>query len=258
MPLQKSDYEKLSVLTEGDSLPRLLRGLSTESLDYILDASTSHSVEAGRILVQQGDSPEFVFLVLSGTVRTLRIDDTGKEATIRMLQPADTCMEAVLFMGSPSPITVQAVTESRLIFIPENIVKTLAARDAMFANNLLQIVTYHYKNAMYQIEAMNIKTPIQRVGYYLLVKFLERGKGNLEFFFPFRKSMVANYLGMTAETFSRTLCKMKNIGITIGEDKVQMKTSHDLCLFCDSDTESLCAEGSKKSYATCPRHKKSG
>jgi CRP-like cAMP-binding protein len=123
MPLQKSDYEKLSLLTEGDSLPRLLRGLSTESLDYILDASTSHSVEAGRILVQQGDSPEFVFLVLSGTVRTLRIDDSGKEATIRMLQSADTCMEAVLFMGGLSPITVQAVTESRLIFIPENIVK---------------------------------------------------------------------------------------------------------------------------------------
>lgn len=258
MPLLKSDYEKLSTLSGGNSLPHLLCGLSPENLTYLLEASTSHNTEAGQVLVQQGDSPEFVFLVLSGTIRTLRIDDSGKEATIRMLQSGDTCMEAVLFMGGPSPITVQTVTESRLLFIPENVVKSLAARDATFANNLLQIVTYHYKNAMHQIDAMNIKTPIQRVGYYLLVKFLERGKENLEFFFPFRKSMIANYLGMTAETFSRTLCKMKDIGVTIHDEKVQMKTPHDLCLFCDTDTEALCSEGNKKSYATCPRHKKSG
>lgn len=258
MPLPKSDCEKLLALTDGLPLPQLLRGLSSESLAYLFDSSSSHTAEASQILVQQGDTPEFVILVLSGSIRTLRMDDSGKEATIRMLQPGDTCMEAVLFMGGPSPITVQSVGESRLIFIPKHIVKSLAARDAPFANNLLRIVTYHYKNAMHQIDAMNIKTPVQRVGYYLLVKFLERGKGNLEFFFPFKKSIIANYLGMTAETFSRTLCKMKNIGVTIHEEKVQIKTPYDLCLFCDSDTEALCGEKNKKSYASCPHHRKSG
>jgi CRP-like cAMP-binding protein len=81
-----------------------------------------------------------------------------------------------------------------------------------FAVNLLRIVSRHYKNAMHQIEAMNIKSPLQRVGYYFLLKHIEQGHENLDFKLPFKKQVVANYLGMTPETFSRTLKQMKDIG----------------------------------------------
>ncbi|MBE2191269.1 MAG: Crp/Fnr family transcriptional regulator [Alphaproteobacteria bacterium] len=235
--------------------PQLFEKLKESSLEKLLQHSVIQDYESGRLLVQQGDKPEYIYLVISGVLKTFRIDaEEGREATIRMLQSGDTCMEAVLFMGGPSPINVQTVNQSKVLQLPERIVKQHALDDAQFAMNLLRIVTRHYKNAMHQIEAMNIKSPLQRVGYYFLLKHLDAGHDNLEFELPFQKQMIANYLGMTPETFSRTLKQMKGLGIEIEGEKIKMRDAFSLCHFCDSDTASICDNHDKGSCKACPLH----
>ena len=234
--------------------PQLFDGLSEDNLQKLLACSVIQEHEAGKILVQQGDAPQGVYLVIDGTVKTLRLNEDGGEATIRMLESGDTCMEAVLFMGGPSPISVQTMTKCKLLMIPERMVKNHVLADSRFAVNILRIVTRHYKNAMHQIDAMNIKSSLQRVGYYFLTKHLEAGHDNLEFTLPFKKQAIANYLGMTPETFSRTLKQMKAMGINFDEDVIHMKDSFALCHFCDPDTASLCDRHNKDNCGDCPLH----
>lgn len=234
--------------------PQLFEGLSESSLQVLLQHSVMQNYESGRVLVQQSDIPECVFLVLEGSLKTTRINEDGGEAVIRMLEAGDTCMEAVLFMGIPSPINVQTMSATKVLKIPDSIVKKHVLEDPAFAVNLLRIVTRHYKNAMHQIEAMNIKTPLQRVGYYFLLKHIEQGHENLDFKLPFKKQVVANYLGMTPETFSRTLKQMKDIGIEVEEDTIRMQDSFALCHFCDSDTSSLCTRHDQMECEKCPLH----
>ncbi|HAJ89968.1 MAG TPA: Crp/Fnr family transcriptional regulator, partial [Rhodospirillaceae bacterium] len=176
--------------------PQLFDSLREDNLQNILSHSLLQEHDASKLLVQQGDTPEGVYLVIEGTVKTFRLNEEGEEATIRMLEPGETCMEAVLFMGGPSPISVQTLTKCKLLMIPEQIVRNQVLVDAQFAVNILRIVTHHYKNAMHQIDAMNIKSPLQRVGYYFLSKHLEAGHDDLEFTLPFKKQIIANYLGM--------------------------------------------------------------
>lgn len=220
--------------------PRLFDGLEESSLQKILAHSVIQEHDAMKLLVQQGDNPFGAYLVMEGTVKTFRLNEDGGEAIIRMLEPGDTCMEAVLFMGGPSPISVQTMTKCQLLMIPEKIVRTHVMADVQFAVNILRIVTHHYKNAMHQIDAMNIKSPVQRVGYYFLTKHLEAGHENLEFSLPFKKQAIANYLGMTPETFSRTLKQIKSLGVNVEDEKIRMKDAFALCHFCDSDAASLC------------------
>lgn len=234
--------------------PQLFEGLSENSLQVLLQHSVMQNYESGRVLVQQSDIPECVFLVLEGSLKTTRINEDGGEAVIRMLEAGDTCMEAVLFMGIPSPINVQTMSATKVLKIPDSIVKKHVLEDPAFAVNLLRIVTRHYKNAMHQIEAMNIKTPLQRVGYYFLLKHIEQGHENLDFKLPFKKQVAANYLGMTPETFSRTLKQMKDIGIEVEEDTIRMQDSFALCHFCDSDTASLCSRHDQAECEKCPLH----
>ncbi|MFA7275568.1 MAG: Crp/Fnr family transcriptional regulator [Pseudobdellovibrionaceae bacterium] len=208
--------------------------------------------ENGHILVQQGDKPEHLIFIISGTVKTLRADDEGKEAVIRLLQAGETCMEAVLFMGDASPITVQTISESKVLLIPEKLIKSLTMQNAQFANNILHTVTHYYKNAMQQIDAMQIKSPLQRIGYYFLLKHLEHGSDDFEFSIPFKKSIIANYLGMTPETFSRCLQKMKALGVETDDDIIRMKDAFSLCHFCDTDTEALCRRHNKDDCPHCP------
>lgn len=233
--------------------PQLFDGLTEESLQKILAHSLIQDFDAAQLLVQQGDVPENVYLVIHGSLKTLRLSEGGAEATIRMLEAGDTCMEAVLFMGGPSPISVQTLTKCKLLMIPERIVRSHVLNDAQFAVNILRIVTHHYKNAMHQIDAMQIKSPLQRVGYYFLHKHLEAGHDNLEFTLPFKKQIIANYLGMTPETFSRALKQMQALGIHVDDDVIRMKDAFALCHFCDSDTASLCPRYGDN-CSDCPLH----
>ena len=234
--------------------PQLFEQLSEDSLQSLLQQSVMTTVNAGKVLVQQGDIPECVYLIIDGTLKTSRINTQGSEATIRMLESGDTCMEAVIFMGGPSPINVQTVGKSNLLMIPARIIKEHTLQDPQFSLNLLRIVTRHYKNAMHQIEAMHIKSPVQRIGYYFLLKHLEKGSDKLEFKLPFQKQAVANYLGMTPETFSRALKQMKELGIDVKDDTVRMRDAFVLCHFCDTDTSALCARHNNADCNTCPLH----
>ncbi|MFA5593382.1 MAG: cyclic nucleotide-binding domain-containing protein [Micavibrio sp.] len=233
--------------------PQLFDGLEEDSLQKILAHSVMQEHETAKILVQQGDAPEGIYLIIEGSAKTLRLNEEGGEATIRMLGAGDTCMEAVLFMGGPSPISVQTLSKCKLLMIPEKIVRGHVLADAKFAVNILRIVTRHYKNAMHQIDAMQIKSPLQRVGYYFLTKHLEAGHEDLQFTLPFKKQIIANYLGMTPETFSRTLRQMKAIGVSVEDDMIRLQDAYSLCHFCDSDTASQCP-GYGDDCSECPLH----
>ncbi|GJL85406.1 MAG: transcriptional regulator [Micavibrio sp.] len=220
----------------------------------MLKNSTLHNYKAGQLLVQQGDQPTHAYLIIEGRVRTLRTNEDGDEATIRMLGKGEVCMEAVLFMGGPSPVAVQVVEDAQLMLIPEKFVKKFVLQDHQFAANLLKIVTHHYKTAMHQIDAMAIKSPVQRVGYYFLQKHIEQGSDNMEFELPFKKSTIANHLGITPETFSRALGQIKKMGVEVDGEKIRLKEAYALCHFCDPDAAYDCTLSNKEDCPHCPAH----
>lgn len=253
MPKTVKELEVLHA-SQGHEKSGLFSGITEASLQTLLQASSLRNFAAGHVLVQQGDKPECLYMVIKGAARTFRMDAEGREATIRMLLPGDTCMEAVMFMGGDSPINVQVMEPSQLLLLPAHIVKRHVLDDAAFAANLLRIVARHYKNAMHQIDAMNIKSPLQRVGYYFLTRHLEMAPDSLEFTLPFRKQTVANYLGITPETFSRTLQQIKALGIDIDGERIKMRDAYVLCHFCDSDTAALCSRHGKDGCEQCAHH----
>ena len=234
--------------------PQLFAGLREKALREILESSTLQDYKAGHVLVQQGDEPTHVYFVIEGRVRTLRTNEDGDEATIRMLEQGEICMEAVLFMGGPSPIAVQIVEDAQLMLIPGDFVKRFVLQNHQFATNLLKIVAHHYKTAMHQIDAMATKTPVQRVGYYFLQKHMEQGSDNMEFELPFKKSIIANHLGITPETFSRALSQIKKMGIKVEGEKIRLKDAYTLCHFCDLDSAYHCTLSIKESCLHCPTH----
>ncbi|MEZ5903397.1 MAG: Crp/Fnr family transcriptional regulator [Alphaproteobacteria bacterium] len=244
-----------SIFFAGSKKPQLFQGLSEDSLQHILENSTLQNFPKDQILIQQGDIPEYAYFIVSGQMRSFRSNSDGNEATIRMLEAGDVCMEAVIFMGGTSPITVQTLSDTRIILIPNKFMKSFAVQDTQFANNLLRIVTHHYKNAMHQIDAMATKTPVQRVGYYFLQKHIEQGSDHMDFELPFKKSTIANHLGMTPETFSRALQQIKKIGVEIDGEIIRLKDAYALCHFCDTDTVHDCTLSNKEACPVCPMHK---
>jgi len=228
-------------------------------MDLLLSNAHQVSVRAGEGIIQQGDIPSFLYLVLEGQIKTLRIGTAGEEVAIRLLMPGATFMDAVIFMGATSPISACAMEKSKLLKIPAETVKKLALQDPTFACNLLRIVTSYYKTALQQIDSIATKTPTDRLGYYLLKYHLEQGGDSTQIKLPFQKSVIANHLGMTPETFSRALNQIKNLGIAVDHGTLVMSNPTLLCHFCDQDMASLCPRaGTDSCPADCLVRAKTG
>lgn len=230
---------------------QLFKNLSPGSLEHLLSQARTHHYKEQEEIIRQGAEPHGLFLILSGQVKTVRYNANGQEATIRMLQPGETFMDAVIFMGGKSPINAVAVEDCSLLCIPATLVRAHVLSDPTFATNLLHIVTNHYKNAMQQIDNISIKTPVERLGHYLLRQHLEQDPDSMEFDLPFQKSMIASHLGMTPETFSRALGQIKKSGIDIDQKHIRLRDAFALCHFCDSDLAEMCSHAGGRE---CPNH----
>lgn len=69
---------------------------------------------------------------------------------------------------------------------------------------------------------------------------------------PFQKQLIANHLGMTPETFSRSLKEIKKLGIDVERDSVTLRDAYALCHFCDTDTAFMCTDENRAECPTCP------
>ena len=224
-------------------------GLSDDLFRNILAGGTVKSCPDGYILVQQGDPPSDMFFVLEGQLRTLLTNEEGREVTLRLLDPGVSCMGTVLFMGGLSPVTVETVGKVRIFQLPGHFVKNLVLEHPRFAASMLGIIAANYRGAIQQIDTVTLRTPLQRIGHYLLVEHILNGSDNLMFELRFKKSLIASHLGMTPETLSRAFAKMRRYGITIDGQTVRLKDAFALCHFCDLNTKEFCPY--KDSHA-CP------
>lgn len=219
----------------------LFKGLNEDALSSILSHAIIKNELEGTTIVHQGDIPQYLYLILSGAVQTIRITADGKETPVRLMAANETFMDAVIFMNAPSPISARTAEPSTILMIPTATVRKMVATNGSFALNMLQITANFYKKAIHQIESVTTKSPAQRIGYYLLNAYLEQNDPSATtFHLPHQKSVIANHLGMQPETFSRALAQIKKLGVDIDRETIAFKDAYSLCIFCDTDTAVQC------------------
>ncbi len=205
------------------------------------------SFASGAMIFQQGEEARWLYIVLKGAAKTFRYSDNGSEAVVRLLQSDDILIENTLFPSFATPVYAQTTAPSLLLMVP---IQALEAQTET-AKILLNIALQCYSEAIQQIDCLTLKTPLERVGYYLLEKHIKKEDDSSEVILPGSKSAIASHLGMTPETFSRTLKQLKEQGIDVLGKQVQIQDMFALCEFCDLELASQC-----KNYIenNCPVH----
>ena len=178
----------------------LLKDLAANDFEDIWQHMEIQDYTSGQFIIQQGDIAQGFFVVMTGTVKITRVNEDGKQVTIDLLNSGDMCLEDTLFLETPITTNVSAVKNSTVLFVPKSFVLSQLAQNEVLALKFLKTMAKNYRNTLQHIDVLSIKSPLQRVGYYLLLQYLKTGNQK-SFRLPFQKQDVANYLGITLKLF---------------------------------------------------------
>ncbi len=191
----------------------------------------------------EGEPSNRFYIILKGWVKIFKGTDSGDETILQMLSSGDSVLESAVFLGTPYPVSAQIVENATILSIPAPLIREQVRQNNNLAVNLLETMSQRSQGMIRQIESARLKSVDERIGWFLLKQFLEQDKETRCIDLPYDKSIIASYLDMKRETFSRALKRLKEKGFRIENDTVVMPGMDALCGFCDIEIA-----------ATCPRH----
>jgi CRP-like cAMP-binding protein len=153
----------------------------------------------------ENEPADYFYKVLSGTVRTYKVLSDGRRQIGAFYLPGD------LFgfeTGDEHTFSAEAISNARVLVIKRSAVTALAARDNTVAHQLLGLTARELGRAQNHIMLL-IKTAQERVAGFLL-EMADRAHATGEFDLPMSRQDIADYLGLTIETISRTLTHLEN------------------------------------------------
>ncbi|NTU76310.1 MAG: cyclic nucleotide-binding domain-containing protein [Alphaproteobacteria bacterium] len=239
----ESNFDKLS------SLP-LFRGLAPSVVREILRLSRLGIQDKGSVFLAQGEPVKRFFILLDGWVKIYKSASDGSEAILNMLGKNEYLLDADFLHPSVSPVSAKAISKARVLSIPASALREHMARHKELAATLLEAMTQRVQRLISHQEQLTLRNAAQRVGWFLLNLRQAQNPNALEITLPYDKALIAAYLGIKPETFSRVLHNFRTIGFNIDRHRIVLPNVHALCEFCDSEAATQCC---RTNTDECPR-----
>lgn len=184
-------------------------------------AGASMSFTRNAEIYGEGEPADYLYKVLSGTVRTYKVLKDGRRQVGDFYLPGDLFG---LETGDLHAFSAEAITNTKVLVIRRSAVVALASRDNEFARQLLALTGREVDRVRGHVMLL-IKTAQERVAAFLLemADRIHTGKDR-EVELPMRRQDIADYLGLTIETVSRTLTQLESM------DAIALPTSRRIVL----------------------------
>ncbi|MBT6032451.1 MAG: cyclic nucleotide-binding domain-containing protein [Kordiimonadaceae bacterium] len=245
---EKADriYVGLNSFTEKQqnfiqTLP-LFKGLPEWTLADLFRNASIGNFKKGKLLFLEGELPNRLYIILDGWVKLYKGNSNGEETIVQMLTSGDMIAESAVFLNAPFPISAQVAKNAQILTLPAPIIRENVKSNNDLAINVLTAMSVHSQLLIQGLESIRLKSATERVGWFLLKLLLEQGRVPDMVELPYDKSLIASYLDMKPETFSRTLKKFKQKGFEIRKDSVILPKVKSLCGFCDTDVAAICSQ----------------
>ncbi|HTV27286.1 MAG TPA: helix-turn-helix domain-containing protein [Xanthobacteraceae bacterium] len=151
------------------------------------------------------DPADYLYKVVSGAVRTYKILSDGRRQIGGFYLPGDVFG---LESGDEHTLAAEAVTDAKVLIVKRSAVSALAARDATVASELYALTARELRRAQDRILLL-VKSAQERVASFLL-EMTERAAAGNTIDLPMSRQDIADYLGLTIETVSRTLTSLES------------------------------------------------
>lgn len=153
----------------------------------------------------QEEPAEYVYRLLSGSVRTYKLLDDGRRQVGAFYLPGDIFG---LESGGTHRFAAEAIGDTIVLAVKRTILVALALTDATVARELWQMTARELDHVNNQMVLLGRSSAQERVASFL-VEMSKRSHDDTHFELPMSRQDIADYLGLTIETVSRTLSQME-------------------------------------------------
>lgn len=187
------------------------------------------------LLFLQGDKAETLYILLEGWIKLFRETLDGQEPIIGLYSAGDVFGQVALFREGSYPFAAQAIEDVTVMQVPAVWVRQKIREGGEIALSMLHSVADYMGDLELQVEHASVMTAPQRVGCFLLRHSRHHTVGGSTVTLPCDKAIIASYLGIQRETFSRALKQLQGIGIvTQGKEVTITDTERLRDLVCNS------------------------
>ena len=177
----------------------------SNSADLFEMIGASMSFARNAEIYGENEPAEYLYKLVSGSVRTSKILNDGRRQIGAFYLPGDIFG---LEVGGEHALAAEAITDAKVIVVKQSAVEALAARDSEVARQLRTMTGRELQRMQHHILLL-IRSAKERVAGFLL-EMAARVKCNDEIELPMSRQDIADYLGLTIETVSRTLRVLEN------------------------------------------------
>lgn len=197
-------------LPEIRHLP-LFRDMSQANFDILMQNCYAQSFPAGLELIRQGDLPDFLHVVMEGSVE-LFAKWGGNESTMAVVRAVGTFILAACIRDAPYLMSARTLERSRVILIPASDLRAVFRLDPEFAVSTINELAGCYRSIVRHAKGLKLRNSRERIASYLLRQSRIAGDG-ASYRLPVEKRLLASYLGMTPENLSRALKALEADGV---------------------------------------------
>jgi CRP-like cAMP-binding protein len=161
-------------------------------------------VGRGHTLFHEGDDADSIYRVVSGAIRTSRLMPDGRRYVADFLFPGDF---VGLNDGVARTTTADALCDTILVRCPRRQFEAKLEADRGLGRMILSVLAGGLSSAQERMLLLGRKSASERVASFLLMMADRAGGDAIEL--PMTRGDIADYLGLTVETISRTISQFK-------------------------------------------------
>ena len=216
------------------SIPMDVAQRATPELEGLVGIGITTQAIPGQTIVLEGDPCSHCFRVLTGAVRLYKGTADGRRQLIDFLVAGD-CFG---LLGGHFTYSVEAITRTTLSKTPRATLAAAVRQQPEMADRLIELAAAKLARAHEHMLLLGRKNAQEKVAS-LLLKLARRigtDEARPSFRLPISRQEMADHLGLTIETVSRTMTRLREEGL------IALPTPHDVVLLHPAELSAL-AEG---------------
>ncbi|MDQ2747330.1 MAG: Crp/Fnr family transcriptional regulator [Acidobacteriota bacterium] len=217
-------------------MKNFLNTASRKLVEKLKNLGRRQTVVENRRIFSEGETAEFLPVVVSGKVKMVRFPEVGKEVIIGIFESGDIFAIPPVFDGAPYPATAVAMEKTDLLLISREDFLSILSESGEMSLAVIGWMCGMLREKTETIQNLATASPEHRIGNVLL-RLAKKGKLDAEkpYKIQLRRQDIAEMAGLTTETTIRAVRKLaeKNL-VKIVRGKIILEDRESLCRFLDS------------------------